>query len=223
MRMVAASNMKIAFKAILVTAIIAISLLGLSLSWFYFYSGDLPDFATLANFAPDSATAVSDRCSKSAIRVIPFAALGKELQSAALAAEGASEEVLAFQISRGLLCDLRMKQLERNLLEYKAAVQLRRRFTRDQLLTIYLNRAYFGNDLIGAESASQHYYRKHASELDVAQAALIAGLIKAPSLYSPEHHPDRAKERRDTVINAMLRDGSITAEQAQEAEHSELR
>jgi penicillin-binding protein 1A len=138
------------------------------------------------------------------------------------AAEGEDDAVLALQISRGLFCGSRTTTLKRHLLEYKAAVQLRRRFTREQLLTIYLNRAYFGNDLIGAESASQHYYRKHASELDVAQAALIAGLIKAPSLYSPERHPDRAKERRDTVIHAMLRGGTITAEQAEAAEHSEL-
>ncbi len=108
------------------------------------------------------------------------------------------------------------------MLEYKASVQLRRRFTSEQLLTIYLNRAYFGNDLIGAESASLHYYGKHASELDVPQAALIAGLIKGPSRYSPERHPDRAKERRDEVIDAMLRNGSITAEQAS-AQQSAIR
>jgi penicillin-binding protein 1A len=206
--------MKIAFKAMLVMALLAISLLGLSLSWFYFYSGDLPDFAAVANFAPDSTTTVPDRCSTRAIRVIPFAALGKDLQSATRAAEGDSEEVLAFQISRGLFCDSRMKQLERHLLEYKASVQLRRKFTFEQLLTIYLNRAYFGNDLVGVENASLHYYGKHASELDIPQAALIAGLIKAPSMYSPELHPDRAKIRRDAVIDVMLKRGTITTEQA---------
>ena len=222
-RVVAASEMKIAFKAILVMATIAISLLGLSLSWFYLYSGDLPDFATVANFAPNSATTVSDRCSKSAIRVIPFAALGKELQSATRAADGDSEEVLAFQISRGLLCDSRMKELERHLLEYKSSVQLRRKFTFEQLLTIYLNRAYFGGDLVGVGNASLHYYGKHASELDIPQAALIAGLIKAPAIYSPELHPDRAKMRRDAVIAMMLERGTITTEQAGAAVHAAVR
>src|ERR1700730_8709520 len=212
--------MKIAFKAMLVTAI---ALLGLSLSWFYFYSGDLPDFAAVANFAPDSTTTVPDTCSPSAIRVIPFAALGKDLQGATRAAEGDSEEVLAFQISRGLFCDSRMKQLERHLLEYKASVQLRRKFTFEQLLTIYLNRAYFGNDLVGVESASLHYYGKHASELDIPQAALIAGLIKAPAMYSPEFHPDWAKMRRDAVIAVMLKRGTITTEQAGSAVQAAVR
>jgi membrane peptidoglycan carboxypeptidase len=117
----------------------------------------------------------------------------------------------------------RVKILKRHLLECKASVQLRRRFTHEQLLTIYLNRAYFGNDLIGTENASLHYYGKRASELDLAQAALIAGLIKAPNIYSPERHPDRAKERRDFVIEGMVRNGTITAEQAQMAEESALR
>jgi membrane peptidoglycan carboxypeptidase len=113
--------------------------------------------------------------------------------------------------------------LKRHVLEYKASVQLRRRFTPEQLLTIYLNLAYFGNDLIGVESASLHYYGKHASELEIPQAALIAGLIKSPSRYSPERHPDRAKERRDEVIGEMLRNGVITAEQAAAAQQSSIR
>ena len=76
---------------------------------------------------------------------------------------------------------------------------------------------------MGAENASLHYYAKHASDLDIAQAAMIAGLLKSPAMYSPERHPDRAKERRDFVIQGMLRSGSITAEQADAAEQSAVR
>jgi hypothetical protein len=74
MRWAAASKMKIAFKAILVMAVFAIVVAALSLSWFYFYSRDLPDFAAVANFAPDSTATVADRCSTSAIRVIRYCA-----------------------------------------------------------------------------------------------------------------------------------------------------
>ena len=97
--------------------------------------------------------------------------------------------------------------LKRHLLEYKAAVQMRRRFTPEHLATICLNQASFGQDLVGAESASLHYYGKHASDLNVARAAMIAGLLKSPTRYSPERHPERAKERRDFVIqrNAQQR------------------
>ena len=192
------------------------------LCWFYLYSRDLPDFAALAKFAPDSTTTVANECSGIAVGVIPFASVGKNLQNATRAAEGKSDEILALQISRDLFCNSRTRMLKRHLLEYKASVQLRRRFTSEQLLTMYLNRAYFGPDLIGVESASLHYYRKHAAELDIPQAALIAGLIKAPSMYSPERHPDRAKERRDAVIEAMLKNGTVTAEQAGVAEQTAI-
>jgi penicillin-binding protein 1A len=213
---------RIVLKALLVLAAFAVVMLTVCLCWFFFYSGDLPNFAAVAKFAPDSPTTVSSPCLGGPVRVIPSTLVGKNLQNAARAAEGNNDEVLARQISFDLFCT-QSRMLKRHLLEYKASVQIRRRFTPDQLLTIYLNRAYFGNDLIGVESASLHYYGKPASELDVPQAALIAGLIKAPSIYSPERHPDRAKERRDLVIQGMLRNGSITPQQAQAAEQTALR
>jgi penicillin-binding protein 1A len=214
---------RIALKALLVLAASAVAMLTVCLCWFYFYSGDLPNFAAVAKFAPDAPTTVSSQCFGSPAQVIPSTLVGENLQNAARAAEGNNDEVLARQISFDLFCKSQTSTLKRHLLEHKASAQIRRRFTPDQLLTIYLNRAYFGNDLIGVESASLHYYGKHASELDVPQAALIAGLIKAPSIYSPERHPDRAKERRDLVIQEMLRNGAITARQAQAAEQTALR
>jgi penicillin-binding protein 1A len=187
------------------------------------YSGDLPNFAAVAKFAPDSPTTVSSQCFDSSVQVVPSALVGKNLLNATRAAEGNNDDVLARQISFDLFCNSGTRMLKRHLLEYKASVQIRRRFTSDQLLTIYLNRAYFGNDLVGVENASLHYYGKDASELDIPQAALIAGLIKAPSTYSPERHPDRAIERRNLVIQGMLRNGAITSEQAQAAEQTALR
>ncbi len=215
--------MKIVIKALLGVVAFAALTLFVCLCWFYFYSGDLPRFASLAQFAPDSTATAFDECSSSPVQVISSSSVGRNLQNAVRAAEGESDTIFALQISRSMFCNSRITMLKRHLLEYKAAVQLRRRFTPEQLLTIYLNRAYFGNSLIGAESASLHYCGKHASELDVGQAALIAGLIKGPSFYSPELHPERAKVRRNTVIQAMLKNGTVTAEQAEAAEQSALR
>jgi hypothetical protein len=215
--------MKIVFRATVAMFALATLVLGLSLSWLYFYSGDLPDFAAVASFAPDSTATAVDRCSTSSVRVISYDYLGRDLQNATRAAEGDSVEVFAVQISRGLFCGSHTKELERHLLEYKASVQLRRKFTFEQLLTIYLNQAYFGHDLVGAENASLHYYGKHASELDIPQAAMVAGLIRAPSIYSPETHPDRAKLRRDAVVGAMLARGAITAEEAKAAVQASVR
>jgi len=214
---------RIILKALLAVVVLAVVSVSACLCWFYFYPSDLPNFSALAKFAPDSPATVSHLCSSSPVQVIPSALVSKNLQNAVRAAEGKNDEVLARQISFDLFCDSRIRMLKRHLLEYKASVQIRRRFTPEQLLTIYLNRAYFGNDLIGVESASLHYYGKHASELDIPQAAMIAGLLKGPSRYSPERHPDRAKERRDEVIDAMARNGNITAEQAAAAEQSAIR
>jgi len=209
--------------ALLVAAVLIVVVTCVGLGWFFFYSGDLPNFAEVVKLTPDTSGTVSDVCSNRPIQVVPFASLGTNLRNATHAAEGQGSEVLATQISRNLFCESQMRMLQRHLLEYKAAVQLRNRFTPEQLLTIYLNQSSFGDGLTGVESASLHYFSKPASELDVGQAALIAGLLRAPSLYSPERHPDRAKERRNEVLDAMLRNGAITAEQAGKAKQSELR
>jgi membrane carboxypeptidase/penicillin-binding protein len=214
---------RIVLRVLLGVAVCAVLIASLCLCWFYFYSGDIPHFSGLAELAPESATTVSSRCSGTPMPVIPAASISNNLRVALRAAEGSNDEILAMQVSRNWFCNSQMRMLKRHLLEYKAAVQMRRRFTPEELVTIYLNQAPFGQDLVGVESASLHYYRKHASELDVPQAALIAGMIKAPSIYSPERHPDRAKERRDLVIQGMLRNGAITAEQAQVAEQTALR
>ena len=214
---------RIVLKALLAVAAFAVATASVCLCWFYFYSGDLPYFSELANFAPDSAATASDHCSATSIRVLPPALLGKNLLNALRAAEGQNDEILAFQVSRKLFCNSGTRMLKRHLLEYKASVQMRRRFTPEQLVTIYLNQADFGKDLVGAENASLHYYGKHASDLDIGQAAMIAGLLKSPMMYSPERHPERAKERRDFVIQGMLTNGTITAEQAEAAEQSTVR
>lgn len=215
--------MRIVFKASLAVAAFAVAIASVCLCWFYSYSSDLPYFAELANLAPDSATTVSDQCSATPIRVVPSASVGNNLRNALRAAEGQNDEILALQVSRKLFCNSGIRMLKRHLLEYKASVQMRRRFTPEQLVTIYLNQADFGKDLVGAENASLHYYGKHASDLDIAQAAMIAGLLKSPMMYSPERHPERAKERRDFVIQGMLKNGTIAAEQAEAAEQSAVR
>jgi membrane carboxypeptidase/penicillin-binding protein len=215
---------RVVLKALLTVAAFAAVAVAVCLCWFYFYSSDLPHFSELAKFAPDSPATLSYQCSNgSPVQVIPSGSIGKNLKDAVHAAEDESDEILSRQISFDLFCNSQRRMLRRHVLEYKASAQLRRRFSPDQLLTIYLNRAYFGNDLIGVETASLHYYGKHASDLGVAQAAMIGGLIKSPTLYSPERHPERAKERRDSVIQGMLRNGAITADQAHAAEQSAIR
>ena len=102
------------------------------------------------------------------------------------------------------------KTIIRKIKEAILAIQLERRYTKDELLALYLNQIYFGSGAYGAESAAQLFFGKSASSLNLAECALIAGLPKAPSRYSPLVNPDRAKKRRNLVLDIMRRQQLIT-------------
>jgi penicillin-binding protein 1A len=101
------------------------------------------------------------------------------------------------------------KTLRRKLQEAILAVRLERAFTKDQILELYFNKAYFGDGLYGVEAASLGYLGKHASDLNVAEAALIAGLVKSPSAYALSTDATRATARRNVVLGAMRGAGMI--------------
>ena len=102
---------------------------------------------------------------------------------------------------------------ERKLREIKYALALEKTQSKDEILTGYLNIAPFGPITYGVEAASQRYFSKSASELNYLDAALLAGLVQSPVQYDPLVHPDAAKERRDTVLAAMLEQNVITQEE----------
>ena len=97
----------------------------------------------------------------------------------------------------------------RKVQEMVLATRLEQTFSKDEILEMYLNKAYFGDGLYGAEAAALGYFGRHASELTVAQAALIAGLVKAPSNYAPTVNPERAMARRNLVLRLMRDSGAI--------------
>jgi penicillin-binding protein 1A len=101
------------------------------------------------------------------------------------------------------------KTLRRKLKEVVVAARLEQEFSKDQILQLYLNKVYFGDGLYGAEAASLGYFGKHASELNVAEAATLAGLVKSPSTYAPTVNADRAVARRNVVLKEMLDSGAI--------------
>lgn len=109
------------------------------------------------------------------------------------------------------------KTFSRKIQEAVLAYQLDQKYTKDQILEKYLNTIYFGNSWYGVETASQNFFGKSAKDLTLPEAALLAGIINAPNDYSPYLHPNKAKERRDTVIEHMLKLKYITREQAKQA------
>jgi penicillin-binding protein 1A len=105
----------------------------------------------------------------------------------------------------------------RKVQEALLAIQIERRFTKPQIFTLYANQIFLGHGAYGYEAASEYYFSKPAKQLKLEEAALLAGLPKAPQYYSPINHPERALKRRNLVLNAMLEDGKITAARAADA------
>src|SRR5437016_3138981 len=128
--------------------------------------------------------------------------------------QGAS--TLTMQLARNLFLSPD-RSFHRKIQEVLLAIQIERRFTKPQIFTLYASQIFLGHGAYGFESASEYYFSTPAKKLTLDEAALLAGLPKAPQYYSPIVHPDRALKRRNLVINAMLEDGKITAQQATEA------
>ena len=103
--------------------------------------------------------------------------------------------------------------LRRKAQELMLAVWLELKFSKDEILALYLNRVYFGAGAYGIEAASQRYFDKAAKDLTVGEAALLAGLLKAPSRYSPVSESSRAAGRATVVLDEMAESGVITADQ----------
>jgi penicillin-binding protein 1A len=134
--------------------------------------------------------------------------------------QGAS--TLTMQLSRNLFLSPD-RRLGRKIQESLLAIQIERRFTKPQIFTMYANQIYLGHGNYGFEAAAQYYFSKPARELTLEEAALLAGLPQSPESLSPINRPERALARRNLVLNAMLEDGKITAEQATRAKASPIR
>jgi len=109
------------------------------------------------------------------------------------------------------------RTLRRKLREAWLAWRLERRYSKDELLALYLNTSYYGHFAVGIEAAAQTYFGLHARELDLAQCALLVGLLQNPAGYNPLEHPEAARRRQATVLGLMVHDGYISQEQAEEA------
>ncbi|PYR11280.1 MAG: penicillin-binding protein [Acidobacteria bacterium] len=101
------------------------------------------------------------------------------------------------------------KTIRRKLQELILAARIEGEYSKDRILELYLNKVYFGDGLYGAEASARGYFGRHASEVSVSEAALLAGLVKSPSTYAPTVNPTRAKARRNVVLQAMLDTGAI--------------
>jgi penicillin-binding protein 1A len=177
--------------------------------------------------------------------VVPLAKVSQQLQQAVIAAEDArfyehggvddrgilraalanvvegdvaqGGSTITQQLVRNAYPDLRELSLVRKIKEAALAAQLETRFSKQEILEGYLNRIYFGAGYYGVEAASRGYFNRHASEVSLAQAAMLAGVISQPETAHPREHPERAKALRDAVLARMASLGMVPPADADKA------
>src|SRR5246127_3162126 len=130
------------------------------------------------------------------------------------AKEGASS--LTMQLARNSL-PLGGRTFSRKLLEAIVALRIAPEFTKKQILELSVNRIYFGTVCYGVETASQAYFGKNASKLNLSEAALLAGLIRSPNRFSPLKNPEGAAKQREAVLDRMVELKKIAPAQAEQA------
>lgn len=134
--------------------------------------------------------------------------------------EGAS--TLTQQLARNVFLT-KTKTMSRKLSEAILALQIERRYTKTEILEMYLNQVYWGHNAYGIESAAQLYFGKNAKDLNVAESAMLVGLLRGPEIFSPFRDLERSKERQRVVLNRMVKLGIVTKEQGELAYREKLK
>lgn len=182
------------------------------------FNGDDVRISDLPDYVPNAFLAIEDRRFRSHYGVDPIGilrAMYTNYRTGHLVQGGST---LTQQLAKNLFLTPD-RTLERKLQEVVLAVWLETKYTKDEILQLYLNRVYFGAGAIGIEKAARAYYQKSAADLTLAEAATLAGVVKAPSAANPISNPQAAAERAKLVIQAMVEAGFITeADAAQSAD-----
>lgn len=190
------------------------------------FSDDLTP-ANIPKLIHDSIIAVEDKRYYSHFGVSPrgiLSAIRINLSEGRSPFKGHGGSTITQQVSK-LIClgkleaksesDCRRQTLGRKIIEIPFSIALELRFTKNEILSIYVNRAYLGGGAHGFEAAAYRYFRKKAKNLNLSEAAMLAGLLTAPSKYSPLKRMDLAQERASIVLRLMTEQGFISAEQEQ--------
>src|SRR5881396_291041 len=153
---------------------------------------------------------------------IDFYGVGRALMRDLLshsAREGASS--ITQQLARNSL-PLGGRSINRKLLEAMVALRIEHEFTKQQILELYINRIYFGAGCYGVETASQAYFGKSASKLNLPEAALLAGLIRSPNRFSPLKNPEGAAMERNAVLDRMVALKKLSSADAEAAKRAKI-
>jgi penicillin-binding protein 1A len=170
--------------------------------------GAMIDVSELPKYVPDAFIAIEDRRFRDHMGVDPIglARAATEDMTAGHVVQGGS--TLTQQLAKNLFLDPK-RTFERKIQEAMLALYLESRYSKDQILTLYLNRVFFGAGATGIEAASERFFNKHARELTLPEAAMLAGSVKAPTRYNPLSDTEASETRAQIVLRAMEDAGLI--------------
>ncbi|MFZ5616407.1 MAG: transglycosylase domain-containing protein [Pseudomonadota bacterium] len=178
--------------------------------------------AELPPYAPRAVLAVEDRNFYHHVGVNPLSLARAAFVNVKEGEVRQGGSTLTQQLAKNLFLTSD-RTYKRKIQEFFLALWLEQKFTKDEILTLYLNRVYFGAGAYGIDAASRRYFSKPAARLSLSESAVLAGLLKAPSHYAPDRNPVDAGQRARRVVDAMLDAGFITREQAENAYRSPVR
>jgi penicillin-binding protein 1A len=175
------------------------------------------EVARLPAYVPNAFIAIEDRRFREHIGLDPIGlmrAAGQNL-SAGHVVQGGS--TLTQQLAKNLFLEP-ARTFERKMQEAFLALYLESRYSKDQILTLYLNRVYFGAGVYGIEAAAERFFGKSANRLSLTEAAMLAGSVKAPARYNPLTDSDASEERAQVVLHAMMNAGFISTQECANAQ-----
>lgn len=179
--------------------------------------GEAVTFRELPQFVPAAFIASEDKRFMSHFGVDPIGLLAVAVESVQARSVTRGASTLTQQVAKNLFLTPD-QTVGRKVQEAILAVWLEQNFTKEEILELYMNRVYFGAGATGIEAAAQTYFGVSARNLSLGQAAMLVGILPAPSAYNPKANPDRARERQRLVLNLMAQEGYITREEAQAAQ-----
>jgi penicillin-binding protein 1A len=168
----------------------------------------------LPPYLPKAFIAIEDRRFYSHYGVDPLGILRAAVTNVLHRGVSQGGSTLTQQLAKNLFLT-QERTLQRKLQEVELALWLERKHSKAEILELYLNRVYFGSGAYGVEAAAQRYFGKSAKNVTIAEAAMLAGLVKSPTRLAPNRNPEGAEKRAQTVLTAMADAKFITEEQAQ--------
>lgn len=180
---------------------------------------------SLPSYLPEAFLAVEDRRFHRHGGVDWIRVVGAAARNAVRDGRAQGASTLTMQLARSVFPDRISRTdrtLRRKVVEARVAGRIEDRFPKERILELYLNHVYLGLSSPGVGAAARHYFGEEAAELSLSQAALLAGLARAPANYDPRRNPERAKARRDLVLALMAEQGRITPEEAEAARSTPL-